>query len=371
MPQDLEQVLILGGQGRIGSSIAHDVIQHTAAYVTVTGRRARPYALSLPNERVAAIALDLADADALEAAIARAHLVIHCAGPFHNRDGRVLKACIRLGVNYLDVSDCVPFTQRALALHEAAQAAGVTAIINTGVFPGMSNSLARQGVEAFNAVDDCPSEIFLGYVVGGSGGAGVTVMRTTFLGLLQPFKAWIGGQWQQQWPYRDRQVVAFPPPFGSVGVYWYEVPETLTLASSFPVQTVVTKFGSAPELYNRLTHLVARWCPRALLKQPAAVEVLSQVSYRMTQVSDRWSGVGIGIWVEVVGHAGRRYRSILVHDDTAIAAGMGTGSLAALLLSGEMRRPGVSPVERALPTPLFERILASRGLHPTCGWVDP
>ncbi|MGB3612511.1 MAG: saccharopine dehydrogenase NADP-binding domain-containing protein [Elainellaceae cyanobacterium] len=267
------RVLILGGQGRIGSRVAQDIVYHTTAHVVVTQRRkiaATGNAAGLPTDRATAISLDLADRDALQQAIAQADLVIHCAGPFHHRDGRVLDTCIQQGVNYLDVSDCVPFTQRALARHDAAQAAGVTAIINSGVFPGLSNALVRQCVEAFDGVGDEPSDIFLGYVVGGSGGAGVTVLRTTFLGLLNPFNAWIGGQWQQRWPYRDRQIITFPPPFGAVGVYWYEVPETLTLVNSFPVQSVVTKFGSAPDLYNRLTGLVARWCPSALLKQPQA-----------------------------------------------------------------------------------------------------
>ncbi len=364
------QVLVLGGQGRIGSSIARDVVRHTEAQVTVTRRRKSP-PTQLEGGRIRAESLDLADTDALEQAIARSDLVIHCAGPFHNRDGRVLQTCIRRGATYLDVSDCVPFTQRALALHESAQAAGVTAIINTGVFPGVSNSMVRQCVEAFDAVDESPTDIFLGYVVGGSGGAGVTVMRTTFLGLQHSFKAWIDGQWQEQRPYCDRQVVPFPAPFGPTGVYWYEVPETRTLVESFPVRTVVTKFGSAPDLYNRLTHLVARGCPPALLKRPVAVEFLSQVSYRMTQVSDRWSGVGIGILAEVFGQAGRHYRSTLVYDDTAIAAGFGTGALAQLLLAGKLAQPGVYPVERALPTPLFERTMQSRGLRPVHGWTTP
>lgn len=356
------QVLILGGQGRIGYSIACDVLRHTDAQVTVTGRRAAPSPPGLITRT-----LDLADAPSLQTAIAASDLVIHCAGPFHNRNGRVLESCIAQGVNYLDVSDCVPFTRRALAQHKAAQDKGVTAIINTGVFPGISNSMVRQCVEAFDAVEDTPQEIFLGYVVGGSGGAGVTVMRTTFLGLLQPFSAWVNGQWQPRWPYRDRQVVDFPEPFGPIGVYWYEVPETYTLADTFDVDTVVTKFGSAPDLYNRLTGIVARWCPKPLLKQPATIEFLSRVSYGMTQVSDRWSGTGIGIWAEVGGKA-QRYRSTLVYDDTAIAAGVGTGSLVALLLAGELNQPGVYPVEQALPTPLFERTLHQRGLQTTHGW---
>jgi len=47
--------------------------------------------------------LDLADKKGLLNAITNSNLVIHCAGPFHYRDTRVLKTCIEQGANYLDV----------------------------------------------------------------------------------------------------------------------------------------------------------------------------------------------------------------------------------------------------------------------------
>ncbi|MEB3357628.1 MAG: saccharopine dehydrogenase NADP-binding domain-containing protein [Synechococcales bacterium] len=366
-------ILILGGRGRIGTQVARDLLENSPNRVTVTGYQKTPSSNliePLTAHGANVLQLDLADREALTAAIAQADLVIHCAGPFLYRDGRVLQECIAQGVPYLDVSDSVEFTRTALAHHEAAQRAGVTAIINSGVFPGISNSMVRQCVEQF----DQPEEIFLGYVVGGSGGAGVTVMRTTFLGLQRPFKAWIDGQWQEKLPYSDRQPVQFPSPFGQVGVYWYEVPETYTLVKSFPVKTVVTKFGSVPDFYNYLTWIVARWFPKFWLQRPQNIEFLAQVSHRMTRVSDRFSGIGIGIEVNVKGyHNGqlRHYGASLLHDDTAIAAGIGTGTLAQMMLDGTVHQPGVHPVEQILSTPLFEQAMASRNIHIQHGWRSP
>lgn len=61
--------------------------------------------------------------------------------------------------------------------------------------------MVRQGVEYFDEADT----IHLSYTVAGSGGAGITVMRTTFLGLQQPFDAWINGQWQKVLPYTKKR----------------------------------------------------------------------------------------------------------------------------------------------------------------------
>lgn len=363
-----QQVLILGGRGRIGSSVARDLLQYTNATLILTGKQDNPtWQNPFPSDRTQFLLLDLADRTRLQQAIAQSDLVIHCAGPFHYRAGDVLKTCIESGVNYVDVSDNVGFTRRVLEYREAALSKGVTAIVNTGIFPGISNSMVRQGVEQF----DEPEQIHLSYVVSGSGGAGLTVMRTTFLGLIHPFKALLHGQWQDMQPYSDRQPIHLPAPYGRVHVYWFEMPETFTLAESFPVKTVVTKFGSVPDFYNRLTWIAAHVFPKSWIRSPKGTEFLSRVSFAMTQVTDRLSGMGVGIRSEVTGkQAGqtRQYVSTLVHNNTAIAAGGGTGSIAQSLLSGELQKPGVWAVEQALPSNLFQQMMQRRNVQLQAGW---
>ena len=359
-----DRILIVGGTGRIGSSVAQDLVSHTSAEITITGRQ--PATGRLINSEIGSqvqfLALDLADQEGLQKAIASHNLVIHCAGPFVYRDATVLKTCIEVGVNYLDVSDNRAFTRKALACKDAAAHKGVTAIVNTGIFPGVSNSMVRHDVEQLDEAE----RIHLSYLVAGSGGAGITVMRTTFLGLQQPFEAWLNGQWQLVKPYSDREKVKFPAPYGNAGVYWFDMPEAFTLVDSFPVKTVITKFGSVPDFYNHLTWIAAHIFPPSWIKNPAGVEFLSHVSYRMTQASDRFSGIGVAIRSEVTGckdGKSSRICSTLVHENTAVAAGAGTGSIAELMLTGQLNKPGVWPVEQALSTDLFEQTMQSRGIR--------
>ena len=369
------RVLILGGTGRIGSSVAADLCSHNPYEVQIAGRNPRR------GERLCQtlgplaqfLALDLDDRVRLRTAIAAADLVIHCAGPFLQRDARVLQACIEMGTPYLDVSDSRDFTALALSLRDRAAEAGVTAVINSGIFPGISNSMVRQAAEQC----DRPETIQLSYVVAGSGGAGLTVMRTTFLGLLHPFDVWRDRRWQPVLPYSDRQAVQFPH-YGQAPVYWFDVPETLTLAESFPsVRSVATKFGSLPDGYNYLTWLVARSVPPKLLRQPAAIEFLSQVSYAMTQLSDRLTGIGVAMRADVTEtRDGQVWRSTstLYCEDTAAAAGAGTGSIAQLMLSEGRSKPGVWPVEQFLTTAMFETAMKNRQipvqLEPLTAWTE-
>lgn len=363
------RVLIIGGRGRIGRSVALDLAKYTKARLTLTSRGKVPPAENADHPRVKFLQLDLSDRTQLSEAIAQFDLVIHCAGPFLYRDGRVLEACIERGIDYLDVSDSRIFTQNALAYRDRAADAGITAIINSGVFPGISNSMVKQCVELL----DSPDRIHLSYAVSGSGGAGVTVMRTTFLGLQHPFEAWIDGKWQAIAPYSDREPVEFPAPYNRVGVYWFDVPETFTLAESFPVNTVITKFGSLPDFYNHLTWSVARWWPASWLQNPSVIEFLSHVSYRMTQLSDRLTGIGVAMRAEVLGYSNgepTRSYSTFTCEDTAAAAGAGTGSIAQLVLEGTLRKPGVWSVEQALPTEAFEAATRSRNL-PIHRYIEP
>lgn len=365
-----QQVLILGGSGRIGSRVAADLLQHTLATVVIAGRnleagkRALRMLHSIEDtfvQRCCFVPIDLENWSELQTAIAQSDLVIHCAGAFHHRNASVLKFCIDAGVNYVDVSDHPSFTCKAIALKSKAESAGITAIVNTGIFPGISNSMVRRDIEQLDQAD----KVHLSYVVGGSGGAGLTVMRSTFLGLQRPFEAWINGKREKIKPYSKREVIHFPH-YGKVGVYWFDMPESFTVADTFPVRTVVTKFGSVPRFYNYLTWSVARsWHPR-LLQSKTVIEFLSRVSFAMTRISDRFSGVGVAIHSEVIGWKyGQpvRCRSTLYHPNTAQAAGIGTGTIAQLLLSGALKCPGVWTPEQALTTPMFETAMQSRGIE--------
>ncbi|TVQ06965.1 MAG: NAD-dependent epimerase/dehydratase family protein [Leptolyngbya sp. DLM2.Bin27] len=359
----MQQVLIVGGSGRIGTSIAHDILTHTEAGVIITGRNAQPGIATQTRlgPRAQFQRLDLSSQSELQTAVAEADLVVHSAGPFHYRNADVLRACIDHKVDYIDVSDERSFTRKALALHPEAAAAGVTAVINTGVFPGISNSMVRQGVETL----DEATSIQLSYVVAGSGGAGVTVMRTTFIGLQHPFEAWLNNEWQTVKPYTDRETLEFPAPYGRANVYWYDMPEAMTLQQSFPVSSVITKFGVVPDFYNHATWAMAHWLPPMVLRSPQTVEFLAHVSHSMTGVTDRFSGTGVAVRCDIEGQQGgvaSHYVSSFAHHSAAIASGLGTGSIAELILTDRLKRPGVYPVEQALSTELFMATMADRQL---------
>ncbi|MEO1591630.1 MAG: saccharopine dehydrogenase NADP-binding domain-containing protein [Cyanobacteria bacterium J06632_22] len=355
----MQRVLILGGTGGIGRAVAADILQHVPAQMTLAGRRQHPQA-PLP-EGTTYQAIDVTSADITEQ-IKAYDLVVHCAGPFRQRDHRLLTACIEQQIPYVDVADSPDYVQTALTYADRAIAKGVTGILSTGVFPGISNSLVRQGIEQLDQAET----VHLSYLVAGSGGAGLTVMRTTFVELQTPFMAKVEGEWVEIAPYCDREVLPFPAPYNvGAGVYWYNTVEAMVLPRTFPqLKTCVTKFGSLPDYYNRLTQLMTR-LPDGWLQHPAMIEFLAQVSYRMTQVTDRFTGQDIALRLEIKGTKNNQpttYLATFTHPDTAKVAGIGTGSVVEQVLAGKLHQPGIHTVEQVLDTPTFQNIFQQRGL---------
>lgn len=357
----VRKILILGGTGQIGQRVAADLLRQMPVSITLTGRRPHTALPLLALAQVSFLQLDLAWQNELQRAIADHDLVIHCAGPFHRRDGLVLKACIAVKTNYIDVSDHRCLYEKLKGLRGEVAAAGIIAICNAGVFPGISNSMVRLGVEQL----DQPEKIELYYGVAGSGGAGETVMTTTFLGLLESFMVWQEGQWLNKRPYSEPQQVHFPEPIGKANVYWFDVAETFTFKESFPVQTVITKFGSLPDIYNQLTRAMTL-LPARILKNPYVIQGLSKISYGMTQISDRLTGVGVAMRAIITGTKDNQPKTIqvdFVHENTAIAAGQGVSLIAELLLEQRINQVGLYPVEQIVPSDLFLELAKKRNLE--------
>ena len=107
------------------------------------------------------------------------------------------------------------------------------------------------------------------------------------------------------------------------------------------------------------------------MQWPPFIEALAHVSHSMASLTNRFSGIGVAMRVDVLGQKDnetKHYYSTLVHDSAAIATGLGTGSISQFILSQDIKKPGVWPVEQVVSTPLFEDMLESRGLCVEQNW---
>ncbi len=148
---------IVLGAGLVGSVMAADLARDGGIEVTVADRdqSALDRAASRSGGSVRTIQQDLSDAAALMKLIAPFDVVVGAVGSVIGF--QTLRAVIEAGKNFCDI--CF-MSENALELDALAKQHNVTAIVDCGVAPGMSNMIAGYAV---SALDTCSSlEIYVG-----------------------------------------------------------------------------------------------------------------------------------------------------------------------------------------------------------------
>lgn len=133
--------VLYGANGYTGALIAREAVRRGLAPV-LAGRNGEAVGalareLGLPHAVV-----DLGDARALDALLADADLVLHCAGPFHRTMPPMVASCLRTRTHYLDITGELGVFEALAARHEEACTAGVVLLPGTGFDVVPSDCLA-------------------------------------------------------------------------------------------------------------------------------------------------------------------------------------------------------------------------------------
>lgn len=148
---------IVLGAGMVGSVMAWDLARDDDFTVTIADRSedALARAKARDSQRITTTVLDLSDLTAVKNAIEPFDIVLGAAASHLGYD--LLRTVIEAGRNYADISF---MPEDALDHDELARANGVTAIVDCGVAPGMSNLLCGRAVAV---LDECTDlEIYVG-----------------------------------------------------------------------------------------------------------------------------------------------------------------------------------------------------------------
>jgi len=142
----VSRILVLGG-GLVGRVIARDLAREKDFQVTVADA-AEATRNRLEAEGLQVLALDLGDDAAVRQAVAAADVVVGAA-PGH-MGFRLLRLVIEAGRPYADIAF---MPEDFLQLDGLARERGVTAVVDCGVAPGLSNLLCGRAAHEFAGVE--------------------------------------------------------------------------------------------------------------------------------------------------------------------------------------------------------------------------
>jgi saccharopine dehydrogenase-like NADP-dependent oxidoreductase len=246
------KVLVLGAgaQGNVVAGVlakADDV--KALVLADIDPERARETAANLNSGRIRTDRVDAGDLEGTTAFLrsGRFDLVVNTALP--EFIPRVMLAALRAGAAYLDLSSTLFYERRGkpieqLEHEEEWRASGKTALVNGGSAPGLTNVMARDGVDDLDEVESIRIRDYS--VTTSDGFVALWSLPVFLLDCATEPLIWVDGAPRTMPIFSGEEMYDFPPPIGRRGkvyLHAHEEPVTLPLFVGKPVRYCDYKLG--------------------------------------------------------------------------------------------------------------------------------
>ena len=156
----MRTVVVIGGYGNFGQVISRRLAVLPNVRLIIAGHNADKARVLADSIGVRGEEIDSNDPELAETLKRlRAHVIIHCAGPFQSADYRVARAAINAGTHYIDIADGRRFVCDITTLDAAARNAGVTVISGASSVPALSSAVVNAHLHAFSRLDSIDTGI--------------------------------------------------------------------------------------------------------------------------------------------------------------------------------------------------------------------
>ncbi|KAL5567079.1 hypothetical protein UlMin_030243 [Ulmus minor] len=339
------RILVLGGTGRVGGSTAIALSKLCPELRLVIGGRNREKGAAVVdtiggNSEFSEVDID--NPKSLEAALSGVDLVVHAAGPFQQTEKcPVLEVALKTKTAYVDVCDDTNHAFRAKSFNDKAVAANIPAIISGGIYPGVSNVMAAELVRAARSESKGePERLRFFYYTAGTGGAGPTILATSFLLLGEEVVAYNKGEKIKLKPYSGMLNIDFGRGIGKRDVYLLNLPEVRSAHEFLGIPTVSARFGTAPFFWNWGMEAMTSLLPPEFLRDRSKVQELVRMFDPVVRAVDGIAGERVSMRVDLECTNGRNTVGIFSHRRLSVSVGFSTAAFVLAVLEGSTQ-PGV------------------------------
>ncbi len=172
------------------------------------------------------------------------HLLANCAPAIYNEV--VLRAALRLRAHYLDLNSRLtrnPFKPEQLAYHRRFVQKNRAAVINAGIAPGLTNLLARRGVELLDSVESI--HFRLCEDTESRDPVSTWSPEAAFDEATSRPRVYRAGRFTFGKKFGEREKFRFPPPIGEIPVYLAAQDEVCTIATNVQLKDADAKIGGS------------------------------------------------------------------------------------------------------------------------------
>uniref|UniRef100_A0A0A0KEK7 Saccharopine dehydrogenase NADP binding domain-containing protein n=1 Tax=Cucumis sativus TaxID=3659 RepID=A0A0A0KEK7_CUCSA len=248
---------------------------------------------------------------------------------------------VYLQTAYVDVCDDTEYSQKAKSFRNKAIDANIPAITTAGIYPGVSNVMASELVRAVRDESKGePERLRFYYYTAGTGGAGPTILATSFLLLGEEVVAYNKGEQLKLKPYSGMLNIDFGKGIGKRDVFLLNLPEVRTAHEILGVPTVSARFGTAPFFWNWGMVALTNLLPLEYFRDRSKVQNLVQLFDPFVRAFDGLAGERVSMRVDLECSNGRNTVGIFSHRRLSQSVGYSTAAFALAVLEGSTQ-PGV------------------------------
>jgi hypothetical protein len=367
------KILILGGYGTFGGRLAHLLAGEERLTLLLAGRsleKAKKFSEGLPSgaQKVPVFFDRNANVEAQIREI-HPHIVVDAMGPFqvYGQDPyRVVKACLALGVDYMDLADGSDFVKGISQFDREARAKHLYVLTGVSSFPVLSAAVVRK----LSYDMTCVNTIRAGIAPSPYAGVGLNVIRaiTSYAG--KPLSLIRNGKPATGYALTETMRYTISPPgrvpLDNILFSLVDVPDLKVLPELWPeLDSIWIGAGPVPEVLHRML-IGLSWLVRFRIL-PSLLPFAS-LFHSVINIL-RWGEHRGGMFVSVEGtnqggeRVERSWHLLAESGDGPFIPSMAVQALVLRCLAGEKPPAGARPATHELEVSDYKAIFKSRTIY--------
>ncbi len=361
----------------MGSETTKDLVNTSDFSEIVIGdiavKRAKEFISKLGDERLSVVKVDASNVSEL-ASVMKGFDIAASALPFRF-DFNVTKACIKAGINGIDLSA----EENQYALDEEAKKVGITYVAGCGATPGTTNLMAKYGISKLDRAE----EVQISFAAFRCTAIAPGLLYTTFWEFdpsVEERVYYENGEFVRVNPLEGAKTVEFHEQIGKQEVVYVPHEETRTLPKTFPELKKVEVRGCFPPATMELVRMMVKY--NFYQKQPIEVNGKKvkpadfMFNFLLQNPEAKKNPVwAYGLIVEVMGQKGGKPGKITLKNSHPTMDEWGGKSAygknvgiplsigAQMIAKGKVESNGVFPPEASLDPIEFFNELSKRGIQ--------